>query len=139
MTKTPRSPWRVSEVVHVCAWHLELGEKAGIGNVLVPALPPSLPPLLLLSPPASRSRRRPLPTLSRLRHYLEVAEDENGTNGVTWSAELITNHIHITIHNHNFQILVFAFGCHVLLTNLPVPFPYFKNKKERKKETTRQT
>ena len=36
---------RVSEVEHVCAWHLELGEKAGIGNALVPALPslPSIP------------------------------------------------------------------------------------------------
>ena len=50
----------------MCAWHLELGEKAGIGNALVPALLHPGPSAALL-------------TLSWLRHYLEVTEGENGT------------------------------------------------------------
>ena len=79
---------RVSEVEHVCAWHLELGEKAGIGNALVPALP-SLPLTLLCPvsclPRQSKTYSSNSLSLSRFRHYLEVAEDEIGTCRASWS------------------------------------------------------
>ena len=66
MTKTFLRRFSRDGARSMCAWHLELGEKAGIGNALVPALLHPGPSAALL-------------TLSGLRHYLEVTEDENGT------------------------------------------------------------